>query len=298
MSNIEWTDETWNPTAGCSRVSPGCENCYAERQAIRMAGPKKKYQGLVRSGPKGPRWTGVVRLDRAALDIPLHWRKPRRIFVDSMSDLFHAELTDLEIAEVFAVMVVQAQHTFQVLTKRSGRMRALMNDQAFADLVHGLLLSAFPPFTWPPPNVMLGVSVESDDYVTRLLDLANTTAARRFVSMEPLLSEPKQILDWIYGLDWVIVGGESGPKARVCDQTWIAAVVDRCKEMRTPCFVKQLGDRSQTVLVDASGKLSTHVPVTPRYSKGGNPVEWPERLRVRQWPDKEPFWSSEGKRRR
>jgi protein gp37 len=325
MTNIEWTDETWNPTRGCSRVSPGCGQgpdggCYAERQAIRQSGPGGKYHGLVRSGPSGPRWTGRVAFDPVKLTEPCRWRAPRRVFVNSMSDLFHEALSDEQIAAVFGVMAQCPQHTFQILTKRAERMRS------WFDWVSGSgpadLLAPPPDFVvtthavnlgwdgdqiarpWPLPNVHIGVSVESDDWESRIASLMQVPATVRFVSLEPLLSEPKAILGWIPGLDWVIVGGESGPRSRPFCAAWARSVVHACAASGVPCFVKQLGarpiftDRDTEVMdryamaldaagysaldVDPQGGGGVHIPLASR--KGGNPAEWPTDLRVRQWP--------------
>ena len=210
-SDIEWTDETWNPLIGCRRVSPGCLHCYAERQAIRMSGPGGKYEGIVRSTPNGPRWTGASRLVTAELEKPLHWRKPRRIFVDSMADLFFEGHSTQDIAAVFGLMLLCGHHTFQVLTKRPERMRAFMSlataEGCLEALLHrhdvGFMPSAFSKHVaaemrkkglepdadhWPPPWIWLGTSVEdqatADERIPLLLE---TPAAVRFVSYEPAL---------------------------------------------------------------------------------------------------------------
>ena len=331
-TNIEWTDTTWNPVRGCSKVSPGCANCYAERTAARQA--HSGYAGLVRIGEGSPRWTGEVRLVPEKLNEPLSWRKPRRVFVNSMSDLFHEKLLEEDIARVFDVMERAQQHTFQVLTKRAAHMRDFIlqdvkdhgADEVFSD---GTTLPRTPPL--PLPNVWLGVSVENqaaaDERIPLLLE---TPAAVRFLSVEPLLGPVDLRLfspfrdailadrlgqlagadpgsgfvvaktDHLPRLDWVIVGGESGPGARPCDVAWIRSVVEQCKAARVPCFVKQLGahptnsalpvqDRIVHVgsslvrfkhdggLVDLKGSL--------RDRKGGDMAEWPEDLRVRQFPE-------------
>ncbi len=312
-TSIEWTDVTWNPVRGCSRVSPGCENCYAERTAARFAGPGQPYEGLVRLGPNGPRWTGRVRLvtSGGTLDAPLSWRSPRRVFVNSMSDLFHEALGDLEIAAAFAVMVLCPQHTFQCLTKRADRMRDWMNNienrigielhlRTWASFrldvpIAKAARAASLPLRWPPPNVWLGVSVEdqqrADERIPLLLE---TPAAVRFLSVEPLLgpvdlrqpfqrdfpdsfdtdgTDPRAT--WAELLDWVIVGGESGPAARPCDVAWIRSIVEQCRAAAVPVFVKQLG----------SMPVGEPWRYPPRDRKGGDPDEWPEDLRVRQFPE-------------
>ena len=205
MTSIEWTDRTWNPTRGCSVVSPGCHNCYAMKQAHRFSGKGGAYEGLTKLTSSGPRWSGAMRLVPEMLDVPLRRKKPTTWFVNSMSDLFHEGLTDEEVAAVFGVMAACPQHTFQVLTKRAERMRAWfdwLDDMCSvsgdppravtcgivaanhgADVDYGGLSHA-----WPIPNVLLGVSVEdqrrADERVPLLLQ---TPAALRFLSVEPLL---------------------------------------------------------------------------------------------------------------
>jgi protein gp37 len=277
VSRIEWTGTTWNPVRGCSRVSEGCRHCYAERQAIRQSGPGKLYEGLVESHAGGPRWTGKLVLDQERLAEPSSWRKPRLVFANSMSDLFHEALPDQDVWDVLRAIAGSSRHTFQVLTKRAVRAKKLI---------------AFPPagIPYPIPNLWLGVSVESSDEAARLLHLSFVQAAAvRFVSVEPLLGpvELGEALEW---LDWVIVGGESGPGARPCDIAWIRALVAECKAAGVPVFVKQLGSypeiREWTQADLASGFTLWHGNRRIRLAddKGGDPAEWPEDLRVREMP--------------
>jgi len=204
-TGISWTDATWNPIRGCSRVSAGCVNCYAERTAARFAGPGMPYAGLIKMTGRGdPRWSGVVRMVPDHLADPLRWRKPRRIFVNSMSDLFHDALTNEQIAAVFGVMAAAPHHTFQVLTKRARRMREWFAwlDDASADFgppraevcgIHAVnhcvdIDSAGLPHVWPLPNVWLGVSVENQAAADeRIPELLKTPAVVRFLSCEPLI---------------------------------------------------------------------------------------------------------------
>lgn len=463
-TSIAWTDSTWSPTRGCSRVSEGCRNCYAERQAVRQKG--SGYEGLVRLTPEGPRWTGAVRLVPEMLDAPLRWREPRRIFVNSMSDLFHERLSNEDIAAVFGVMAAAPRHTFQCLTKRPERMHAFLSapdvrhkvaqarDSVLVDFehnpvekwapipgfdgyeasshgnirsdsgplkvhenkrtgrlavtiwnhgepatepVHRLVLLAHcggpsepglevchrngkkldnrlanlrwgtrsenqqekvehgarggpakltpeqveavkaarrtgrtqqsvgdefgvsrslvsmiesgrvwaPPawLQWPLPNVWLGVSVEDQATAdARIPHLLRTPAAVRFVSYEPALGpvdfepclqyEPftdkyKMTLglkEWC-GLDWIIVGGESGPGARPFDVTWARTIIRQCREAGVACFVKQLGANA----VESSPAFDGP-PVRRHFAdrKGGSLAEWPESLRVRQFPGATP----------
>jgi protein gp37 len=222
-SKIEWTDATWNPTVGCEEVSPGCEHCYAAREASGRLRQFPTYAGLAVDGV----FTGEVRLLRERLEDPLHWAKPRRIFVDSMSDLFHPDVPAEFIAAVFATMERARQHTFQVLTKRPQRMARLLHDREFIRLVDDVRGAAAGDFDWPLANVWLGVSIESKPYQFRAGHLLETPAAVRFLSIEPLLGSVYQALD-LRGIDWVIVGGESGPKARPMHPDW-------AREMRWLC---------------------------------------------------------------
>ena len=212
-SAIEWTDATWNPLRGCTKVSPGCKHCYAETLAERFRG--------VRGHPFEHGFD--LRLVPEALELPLRWRTPRRIFVNSMSDLFHEDVPEPYIARVFDVMCRAGhQAAFQVLTKRSARLRSLA-----------------PQLPWPG-NVWIGVSVESESYTSRIDDLVTVRdAAVRFLSVEPLLGPiPALPLD---GIDWVIVGGESGPRARPMDPRWVLDLRDQCARAGVPFFFKQWG---------------------------------------------------------
>ena len=210
-SAIEWTEATWNPVTGCSKLSPGCKFCYAERMAerLRAMGQPRYANGF---------W---VTMHDDLVDLPLRWRRGRTIFVNSMSDLFHEDVSDEFILRVFRTMERASQHTFQVLTKRSDRLRALA-----------------PKLPWPR-NVWQGVSVESAAYVGRVADLARVDAAVRFLSVEPLLSAiPELPLD---GIDWVIVGGESGPGARPMKPAWVDEIHQQCAAANVPFFFKQWG---------------------------------------------------------
>jgi protein gp37 len=220
-SAIEWTEATWNPTRGCTRVSPGCQHCYAERFAHRLSGPGQTYEGLTKSTASGPRWLGVLREVDEAVELPLHWRKPKLIFVNSMSDLFHEKVSVDFLRRVFATMERAAWHTFQILTKRSERLRELA-----------------PMLPWPK-NVWMGVSVESVDYVSRIDDLRAVPAHVRFLSLEPLLG-PLSHLN-LQGIHWVIVGGESGPGARDMRPEWVRRIRDQCIALHVPFFFKQWG---------------------------------------------------------
>lgn len=253
-SAIEWTEATWNPTRGCSRVSPGCQNCYAERLAHRMSGPGGAYEGLTKTIHSGPTWTGAVRLIEAEIDRPLHWRKPRLVFVNSMSDLFHDAVAETDIRRLLETMGEAHWHTFQILTKRAERLAALA-----------------PRLPWPR-NVWMGVSVESADYVERIDHLRAVPAAVRFLSLEPLLGPlPELDLD---DIGWIIVGGESGPRARPISATWVRALRDQAARAGVPFFFKQWGGRNKKAtgrILD--GRTWNEMP-------GGDHGEG-ERLRIR-----------------
>ena len=268
-TSIEWTDKVWNPVRGCRRVSAGCERCYAERMAHRFSGVGQPYEGLTRLGSKGPVWTGKARVVPEKLGEPLSWKKPRRIFVNSMSDLFHEDVPDEFIAAVFAVMSLAKQHTFQLLTKRPERMGELLRD-GFTDsivnkslrrfdealgLLPGSVEQAANLMEWPLPDVWLGVSVEdqatADERIPLLLE---TPAAVRWLSMEPLLG-PVDLSRWPDGssdimtpltgsprIDWVVVGGESGPNARPMHPAWARDIRDQCVRVGVPFHFKQWGE--------------------------------------------------------
>ena len=220
---IEWAQATWNPVTGCDRTSPGCDNCYALRLAGRlkaMGQPHYQRDGSpVTSGPG----FGVT-CHPGALALPLTWRQPRLVFVNSMSDLFHPEVPDEFISEIFGVMANARQHTFQVLTKRSHRLRSLASK-----------------LDWSP-NIWMGVSVESERYRFRIDHLKSVPAKVRFLSLEPLIA-PVGPLD-LRGVHWVIAGGESGPRARRLDIAWVTEIRDQCVEAGVAFFFKQWGGRT------------------------------------------------------
>jgi protein gp37 len=224
-STIEWTEATWNPVTGCDRVSPGCDHCYALTLAARlkaMGSPKYQHDGDPRTSGPG---FGVT-LHPEELAVPRRWRRPRRVFVNSMSDLFHPRVPAEFIAEVFTVMAATPQHTYQVLTKRPKRARSLLRDLN----------------TPPLRNVWVGVSIEDDERTDRVAVLRETSAAIRFLSCEPLLG-PLPSLD-LAGIDWVIVGGESGPDARRMREVWVTEIRDNCLDAGIPFFFKQWGGRT------------------------------------------------------
>lgn len=373
-SSIEWTDATWNPVRGCSRVSEGCRNCYAERVAARFSGqgldgstpPESHFQDggrlYARAAPfwrfaeqtkAGPRWTGRVELVPEKLDEPLRWRKPRKVFVNSMSDLFHERLSFESIAAVFGVMAAAPQHTFQVLTKRPERMAgffslvdamtagrgrfvvpALIEHAAALAGGSDRLFCAANRFAgnrqWPLLNVWLGTSVENQETADeRIPHLLATPATGRFVSYEPALGpvdfsaieSGRGRIDALCGidfecigdigdggrlgvgqpergLDWIIVGGESGPGARPFDIAWARSTVAQCREAGVACFVKQLGADPFFSTFDDEPNGGGQWPVPLEWSghgvgtgrpclrdrKGGDMREWPEDLRVREFP--------------
>lgn len=244
-TSIEWTGETWNPTTGCDRVSSGCDRCYA----LTMAGRLKlmgqaKYQRDGNPETSGPGFGLTLHPD--VLDAPFHTRKPTTYFVNSMSDLFHKDVPDEFIANVFAVMAQTPRHTYQILTKRPQRMAAWVNavEQSEAWWSHngrkaskGGIYIADASTPWPLPNVWAGTSIESNRYTWRANHLRSTPAAVRFLSLEPLLG-PLPSLD-LTGIDWVIVGAESGRGARPMDEGWVREIKDRCVELGIPFFFKQ-----------------------------------------------------------
>jgi protein gp37 len=246
-STIEWTDATWNPVTGCRKVSPGCDHCYAETFA-------ERWRGI----PGHPYEQGFdVRLWPQRLTLPLRWRKPRKVFVNSMSDLFIDDVGDDYIAQVFAVMVAAPRHTFQVLTKRHARLRSLLSNGAFWQAVsthlgHMWNTPAPAPLTRAPHWVWVGVSAETQQWADiRLPALAETPAEVRFVSAEPLLGPMRIRPDWLSRLRWVIAGGESGPGARPMHPDWPRTLRDQCAAAGVAFFFKQWGEYLPAPVVDA-----------------------------------------------
>ncbi|MGW3594964.1 DUF5131 family protein [Streptomyces sp. NPDC005167] len=257
MSNIEWTEQTWNPTTGCDRISPGCDNCYALTMAKRLKGMgSAKYQTDGDPRTSGPGFGIATHAD--TLTDPLRWKKPRKVFVNSMSDLFHARVPVDFITDVWRTMQATPQHTYQILTKRAARLPRVL-DRVYESL----------DLDEPLPNVWLGTSIETDDHARRATALSHSLAAVRFVSAEPLLG-PVPSLD-LNDIDWLILGGESGPGARPLETRWIDDLLDAAGRSGTAPFVKQLG---------SVWARENHASDT----KGGNPDDWPAELRVREYP--------------
>ena len=210
-SSIEWTESTWNPLTGCTKISPGCKNCYAERMALRLQamGSRNYANGF------------KITMHEHVLELPLHWMKPQTIFVNSMSDLFHKEVPEEFIFHMFDIMKRADWHCFQVLTKRSER-----------------LLNLSSQISWMP-YIWIGVSVENQDYTFRIDHLRRTGAKVKFLSLEPLLGPiPNLNLE---GIDWVIVGGESGPRSRAMEASWVVDIRNQCQEAKVSFFFKQWG---------------------------------------------------------
>ena len=239
QSSIEWTESTWNPVTGCSKISPGCKNCYAERMAKRL---KAMGSARYRNGFK-------VTLQEDIVELPLEWKQPRVIFVNSMSDLFHKDVPSDFLVKVFDTMKRAHWHTFQMLTKRSDR-----------------LVRYLP---WPK-NVWMGVSVESQEYTNRIHELVKVPAAVRFLSLEPLLGPISKLP--LRGIDWVIVGGESGPKARPMEREWVVQIKRRCREMDVPFFFKQWGGvRKKEAGRELFGRTYDEMPI-PRLRQNAAPL--------------------------
>ena len=225
-TTIEWTDATWNPVAGCTVLTAGCTNCYAMRMAARLSAMgTSKYQGLTRKSGNRYIWTGNVSLDEAALEIPLRWRKPRFIFVNAMSYLFQEAVPVQFIRKVWNTMAATPHHTYQILTKRPDRMARLSSDLPLL------------------PNVWLGTSVENAAVLDRIDQLREVKAAVRFVSFEPLIGTVADAD--LTNIDWAIVGGESGPRARQMNSQWVDEIHAMCKVSGTAFFFKQWGGRNK-----------------------------------------------------
>jgi len=289
-TGIQWTQETWNPSTGCDRISPGCDHCYALAMAKRLKGMgQAKYQADGDPRTSGPGFGLAMHPD--ALDAPLHWRKPRKVFVNSMSDLGHARIPREFLAQVWAVMASTPQHTYQILSKRPERLRKLLTDECrcgsgHAPGVHfrssmewaatshsetyvpGLRPGVGCTGKWPLANAWLGTSIEMDRYCRRADDLRGTPAAVRFLSLEPLLGPlPSLSLE---GIGWCIIGGESGGGARPMDPGWVRELMAQCREAGTAIFVKQLG-----------AVLGRQFMAGPH---GGDWEMWPEDLKIREFP--------------
>ncbi len=236
-SGIEWTESTWNPVTGCTKLSPGCKHCYAERMAKRL---QAMGQANYRNGFS-------LTLHPHMLDLPLLWRKPQTIFVNSMSDLFHREVPLDYILRVFDVMRRAYWHRFQILTKRSDRLVELDSHLEWA------------------PNIWMGVSVESDKYRARIDELRKSRAVLKFLSLEPLLGPLKRLE--LQGIDWVIVGGESGLKSRALDAAWVIDLRDQCRNANVPFFFKQWGGRNKKKAGRLlEGRIWDQMPLDPSFA--------------------------------
>lgn len=317
-SSIEWTDATWNPIRGCTRISKGCENCYAERLAARFSDPGYWGNGFARRTSGGPRWSGVVAIVQEVLDLPRRWKKPRRVFVNSMSDLFHERVSAQQVDQILARVALRPQHVFQVLTKRPDRMRLYFQDRyqpsRVLRIAHQLCdyYGVSVPSPQPLRNLWLGTSIEDQSAAADRIDpLLQTPAVVRWASVEPLLG-PVDLsealgairedgLEWrgcAPRLDWVVVGGESGPEARPCEVSWIRSVVNQCALAGVPVFVKQFGSRPKAwgdeldrwpfasrVRVEDLDRGDAREELSLASRKGGDPAEWPTDLRVREFPE-------------
>jgi protein gp37 len=292
-TGISWTDATWNPVVGCTKVSAGCDHCYAIRTAHRMAANPNPLVSQAYAGTEaGGEWTGKVNLLTDRLDQPLKWRRPRRIFVNAQSDLFHEAVPDDFITRAWAVMTLAPQHVFQVLTKRHARMRSLLTAPRFQDdvwraatvLMGERGIDKGRHFAWPLPNVWLGVSVEDQQWADiRIPALLDTPAAVRWLSCEPLLgpvdlrgllqcfhcktTHKFELCDRMshpvpYGalskrhVDWVVVGGESGPGARPMHPAWARSLRDQCQAAGVPFHFKQWGEWAPSNVYPNRGHLT------------------------------------------
>lgn len=254
-TGIEWTDATWNPLRGCSRVSEGCRNCYAEQVAARFSGKRQAYENLatfkvidkgLESEHLEARWTGEVAFVEKHLHDPIRWRDPLRIFVNSMSDLFHPGVRAEWVAEIFEVMAKAPQHTYQILTKRPERMFEALEAAAVSEVAQAFEDTYGQP--WPPQNWIFGVSIEDQETANhRLPILARCRAVKKMISYEPAIGPvdfEKALGDARRAIlfDWIIVGGESGPRARPMHPQWARDIRDLCSELGIPFFFKQWGE--------------------------------------------------------
>lgn len=302
MSKIQWTDETWNPVIGCSKISPGCKNCYAAETAKQPRLQQFPQYQEVKD------WDGTVTFVESQLLKPLSWRSPKKIFVCSMGDLFHENMEFEWIDKIFAVITLCRQHTFQVLTKRPKRMLKYLSENVqeievnlswiWDDLVfsNSPLVNKFDSdwvneqvteLTWPLPNVWIGTSVENQQVAQeRIPLLLQTPAAVRFLSCEPLL-ENIDLTQWLTGNpkpDWVICGGESGSSARPCHLDWLLKLAAQCQSAEVAVFLKQLGSNPINSKPYISGVADVHYYLKLKDRKGGNIDEFPDELKVREFP--------------
>lgn len=282
-TEIEWAEYVWNPTRGCNRVSQGCKKCYAERVAARFSGPGQPYEGLITRVNGQPTWNGKIKLVPELLEEPRHWKKPRRIFVDSMSDLFHEKVPSDYVGKVFETIARCPQHTFIILTKRPERIAEVLGPRGCG------WYATEGPVPCPQPNAWIGASAEDQETADlRIPYLVNAPVAVRVLSVEPQLGSinlcqnlpNERMLRWhrpmIQKLDWIIVGGESDYDARPFNLEWAFSLVRQAGNYQVPIFVKQMG--STPIALDGSpAEVIQH-------RKGADMAEWPSELRIRQYP--------------
>lgn len=263
-TGIAWTDETWNPFVGCTRVSAGCKNCYAEVRTNRMDKQyhQKKYEGLI---DENGRWNGVTRFWEKALDEPLKWKKPKKIFVCSMSDLFHENNSLEDISKVMNMMSHCSHHTFQVLTKHTKRMVRFFK--------------WWSPNCAPSPNVWIGTSVEDTPNTDRVGHLLQINASVLFLSVEPMLAPVHLPAAFLEKLDWIICGGESGSGARHFDINWAERLLEDCREHNVAFFMKQLGKYPRLNAVKYQHEKVMHS------NKWDDLEHWPESIQVQEFPE-------------
>lgn len=293
MSNIEWTNETWNCVTGCQYTSEGCRFCYAAAMSKRLAAMgQEKYQGIVGKG----HFNGVVKTWDDELTRPLRWKKPKMIFVNSMSDTFHKDVPFEFIDQIFLTIEKTPWHTYQILTKRPDRMAEYMTRHV-RDLYDNAITLAQLAHVWPLSNVWLGTSVENqaaaDERVPHLL---RCPASVRFISQEPQLDHVVYCDEWAPGLAQIIIGGESGPGARPFNIAWAYETIAWCRRHHVAPFVKQLGAKPyfherRSQRIDRPGlkmsfeSLEVDYTLALKDRKGGDMSEWPEAAKVREFPD-------------
>jgi len=292
-TKIEWTNKSWNPIVGCSKISAGCKNCYAAEAA---SSPRLQQFSQYQSVKD---WDGTIEFVESQLNKPLTWRSPQKIFVCSMSDLFHENVEEEWLDRIFAIMALCSRHTFQILTKRPERMKEYFEHESRLTRISyqiyeiqrkerewsGKQINFQHPLTFPLPNVWLGTSVENqkaaDDRIPLLL---RTPAAVRFLSCEPLLEKVFLKPEWLGKLNWLIVGGESGTGARQCHLDWLRSIVTQCQTANVAVFVKQLGSKPidcNNYIIDVA---NNNFSLKLKDRKGGDISEFPEDLQIREFP--------------
>lgn len=287
-SKIQWTESSWNPIVGCTKVSDGCYHCYAINKSHRCAACGiKQYVDITEKHGNTIEWTGEIRCIPELLNKPIEWKNPRRIFVNSMSDFLHKDVPMEFLASMWNTMSIAHQHTYQLLTKRADRLSILHTEEFRLARIEDYVMRNYRNWQWYLSNVWIGVSVENQRRAYGRLPLLATmnVGGIRWISAEPLLEKTDLFFHftspYLYGtgekkpeFNWVVIGGESGPGARPFEIDWARSIISKCKEFGIPIFMKQVG----------SNAFENGKRYRTKHRKGGDPAEWPEDIRIREYP--------------